>query len=59
MIVIYGTLMSIIKKKNIWSYFFHFFQNFGSLGGVKGQKMVQNEKEFCLSCSISPESNII
>ena len=28
-------------------------------GGVKGQKMVQNEKKFCLSRSISQEAYII
>ena len=51
-------------------FLFFFFQNFDSLGclgglggggGTKGQKMVkiQNEKEICLSCSISQESYII
>ena len=40
MIVIYGTLMSIIKKKNIWSYFFHFFSKFWFSGGCKRAKNV-------------------
>ena len=56
MIVIYGTLM-------ISSDIFFTFSKFwfsGLLGGggdLKGQKMVQNEKKFCLS--ISQESYII
>ena len=56
-IVIYGTLV----------YYDYICRVFGSLaglggwgggGGTKGQKMVkiQNEKEICLSCSISQES---
>ena len=65
MIFIYGTLMSFMKKDDISSCFFHFFKTLmlwvGRVGGweegdVKGQKMVQNEKEFCLSCSISRKS---
>ena len=44
--------------------FFHFFKTLilwvvKEGGGVKGQKMVQNENKFCLSRSISQESYII
>ena len=42
--------------------FFSFFQNFDFfklLVGVKGQKMVQNDKKFCPSCFISQEPYII
>ena len=47
--------------------FFSFFQNFDFLGccgwgegrGIKGQKMVQNHKRFCLLCSISQEPYIL
>ena len=31
----------------------------GGEGGAKGQKIVQNEKKFCLPCFISQESYII
>ena len=43
--------------------FFHFFKILVLLvvkgGGIEGQKMVQNEKKFCLLRSISQESYII
>ena len=46
-----------------WSYlqmFFSIFQNFNFLvWGVKGQKTVQNDKIFCLSCFVSQEPYII
>ena len=47
-----------------WWYFqafFSFFQNFDFLGcwGVKGQKIVQYDKELCLSHSVSQEPYII
>ena len=40
---------------------FSVFQNFNFLGvrGVKGQKMVLNDKKFCLSCLTSQEPYII
>ena len=38
--------------------FFSFFQNFDFLG-VKGQKMVQNQKKLCLLCSISQEPYVL
>ena len=41
----------------IFTSIFFFFQNFDFLG-CKGQKMVQNEKKFCLSHSISQEPYI-
>ena len=48
-------------------FFFFIFSKFlilcvvrrGGEGGAKGQKIVQNEKKFCLPCSISQESDII
>ena len=42
---------------NIFRCFFYFFKIliFGVHRGVKGQKMVQNDKKLCLSCSISEE----
>ena len=44
--------------------YFHFFKILilcvvSGGNGIKGQKMVQNEKKFCLLCSISQESYII
>ena len=41
--------------------FFHFFEIliFWVVSGVKGQKMVQINKKFCLSCSIPQERCII
>ena len=41
--------------------FFHFFKIliFQAVKGVKGQKMLQNDKKFCLSHSISQEPYII
>ena len=47
-----------------WWYLQKFFSVFKFLifwvvRGVKGQKMVQNDKTFCLSCSISQEPYII
>ena len=60
-IVIYGAL---VKNYEISRCFFHFFEILiiwvvRVEGGIKGKKMVQNEKKFCLSCSISQESYII
>ena len=43
------------SKKNPWSFFFfQFFEIliFWVVGRVKGQKVVQNDKKFCLSCFI-------
>ena len=58
MIIIYGTLM---ENDNISRSFFLFFKIliFWVVRGVKGQKMAQNEKKLCLSCSISQEPYII
>ena len=41
--------------------FFSFFQNFdfAVVSGVKVQKPIKNEKEFCLLCSISQEPEFI
>ena len=51
---------------NILRHFFHFFSKilvFGIIRGggllIKGQKMVQNGKKFCLSQSVSQEPYII
>ena len=46
-----------------WCYLQGFFQFFKILifqvvRGIKGQKLVQNDKNFCLSCFISQESYI-
>ena len=58
MIVVYGTHASndIISR-----WFFHFFKIliFQVTGVVKGQEMVQNDKEFCPSCLISQEPYIM
>ena len=58
MIIIYGTLM---ENDNISRSFFLFFKIliFWVVRGVKRQKMAQNEKKLCLSCSISQESYTI
>ena len=41
--------------------FFQFFKIsiFGVVSGIKGQKMAQNDKKFCLLCFISQESYIL
>ena len=70
MIFIHGTHLSFICKTIIspgifFIFFFFFFSKFwfsGSLGGegmVKGQKMAQNDKQFCLSHSVSQELYIM
>ena len=38
---------------------FFFFLVFWAVSGAKGQKIAQNDKTFCLSCSISQESFVI
>ena len=50
-----------VQKDNISRHFIHFFKNliFGIISGVKGQKMAQNDKKFCLSHSVSQELYII
>ena len=53
-----------MKNYEIPRCFFHFFEILiiwvvRVEGGIKGEKMVQNEKKFCLSCSISQELYII
>ena len=50
------------ENDNTFRCFFLFFWKFwfsGSIVGVKGQKMVQNDKKLCLLRSISQESYII
>ena len=42
----------------VWCSFFQNFVFFWSIGGVKGKKMVQNDKNFCLLRSISQEPYI-
>ena len=58
MTVIYGTYLS---NDYTFRCFFHFSKIliFWVHRGVKGQKMVQNDKKFCLLPSISQESYII
>ena len=50
-----------VQNDNISRQFFHFFKIliFQVVRGVKGQKMVQNDKKFCLLHSISQEPYII
>ena len=57
MIVMYGTCM----YNDISWCFFHFFKIliFMVVRRVKGKKIVQNDKKFCLSCCISKEPYII
>ena len=57
-IVIYFTL---VENDNISRCFYHFFKFliFRVVRGVKWQKTVQNDKKFCLSCSICQEQYII
>ena len=57
-IVIYGTL---VWNDDISWHFFHFFKIliFCVFRRVKWQKMVQNEKKFCLLCSISQQPYIV
>ena len=51
---------SCLKDNTSWS-FFHFFKIliFRVVKWVKGQKIVRNDKKFCLSCLISQEPYII
>ena len=60
-IFIYGTHACI--KGWYFQAFFSFFSQFWYLalleGEVKGEKMAQNDKTFCLSHSVSQELNII
>ena len=58
MIMIFGTL---VWNDNVSRGLFHFFKIliFWVVRGVKGQKTVQNNKKFCLSCSIFQEPYII
>ena len=57
-ILIYGTH---VENDNIYKNFFHFFKIliFWFVRGVKEQKIVQNDKKFCLWRSISQEPYII
>ena len=57
-IVIYGTHL---QNGNISRSSFHFFKIliFQVVSGVKGQKMVQNDKKLCLLCSISLKPYIV
>ena len=57
-VVIYG---AFVWNDDITKRFFHLFKVliFWVVRWIKGQKMVQNEKKFCLSRSISQEPYII
>ena len=57
MIFIYGTR---VLNENISNDFFHFLKILilQVFKGVKGQKIVQNDKKFCLLCSISQEPQV-
>ena len=58
--IVWLSFMVHICKMIMSLYFFSFLQNFDFLGHewVKVQKMVQNDKKFCLLCSISEEPYI-
>ena len=53
-IIIFGTF---VLNDDISRCFFHFFKIF--ILWIKGQKMAQNDKRFCLFCSITQETYII
>ena len=56
----FSFMVQICKMIISPSIFFYFFQNFGFVSrGVKGQKIVQNDKKICLLYSISQESCIL
>ena len=57
MTVIYGHICKIIIFSGTFFIFLKFW--FSGSKGVKGQKMVQNDKKFCLSRSRSQEPYII
>ena len=59
--IVWLSFMVHICKMMISSGIFFFFQNFDFLvhTGVKGQKMFQNDKKFCLLHSISQEPYLI
>ena len=60
--IIWQSFMVHLCKMIIYpGVFFHFFQIliFWAVSGVKGQNMVQNDKKFCPSHSISQEPYII
>ena len=67
--IIWSSFMGHLCKMMISPGVFFIFSKFWFFGllkggwgvgrGVKGQKMVQNDKKFCLMCSISQESYII
>ena len=64
MIVIMAHMCRMIIPPSIFSFFPNFDsrENYGWMGGrawVKGQKMVQNQKNFCLSHSVSQALYII
>ena len=58
MIFIYGTH---VENDNVSRCFFHYFKIliFSFVRGLKGQKVVQNDKKFCLLHSISQEPYIV
>ena len=57
----YHIISYCIIRYHISRCFFHFFKIliFWIVNGIKGQKMAQNDKKFCLSCFISQELYII
>ena len=58
MIVVYGTH---VQSDNISTWLSHFskFLIFRVVRGIKMQKMFQNDKKLCRSCSISQEAYIM
>ena len=59
MIVIYGSHVCQMIISPCVLFIFWKFWFFGLLGWLKGQNTIQNDKKFCLSCSISQEPFII
>ena len=59
MIVIYGSHVCQMIISPCVLFIFWKFWFFGLLGGLEGQNTIQNDKKFCLSCSISQEPFII
>ena len=58
-IVIDATLVWNDYNSKLFFCFIKILVSWVVVGGVKGQKIVQNDKKFCLPCSMSQESGII
>ena len=58
-IVIDATLVWNDYNSKLFFCFIKILVSWVVVGGVKGQKIVQNDKKFCLPCSMSQESGIV